>query len=154
MQAITVTVSSTAADLQLPPAAAATIAPSQQQQQPPGKNKPGSRQLRLRVHRLPDTAAIQRFTADEVPEALGQEEAEDFGTQQDEASRVIRAAVSLAPRIVGDPAVVSHQLAGWVRIGGDGVEEGAEEGFDDEELLGPGGAVDDEKDMMDEEEWI
>eukprot|EP00775_Hariotina_reticulata_P012409 gene12409-12544_t len=148
MPAITVTVSSTANDLQLPPPPAT----SQQQQQHHGTSKSSSLKPRLLVHRLPDTAAIQRFTADELPEAASPV-AEDHGMPQQVVS--VRPAVVLAPRIVADPAVVSHQLAGWVKVAGDGVEEGAVEGSDEEELLGPGASVqDDKEDMMDEEEWI
>lgn len=142
------TVSSTANDLQLPPPPAT----SQQQQQHHDTSKSSALKPRLLVHRLPDTAAVQRFTADELPEAASPA-AEDQGMQQQGSG--IRPAVGTTPRIVADPAVVSHQLAGWLKVAGDGVEEGAVDGLDEEELLGPGASVpDDKEDMMDEEEWI
>jgi hypothetical protein len=154
VQVIKVSVLTTADDLPQQPAAQQPPQPLQQQH----VKAAAALKSRPLVHRLPDAAAAARFKSCEPPEdaaaaaADGDDESMDIDAAQQQQQQ-------LAPRIVADPGQVAQQLAGWVRVAAageageaDGGLAGEAAGFDEEGLLGPGGA--EPEDMLDEEEWV
>lgn len=145
-QAIAVSVSSTAADLQLDSQQASA---QPQQSQTAASSKHAALRPRPLVHRQPDPAAAHQFMQESTTDELTGEGVTPGGAAS-------AAALSPAPRITADPAHAGQQLAGWTRIAAPGdVGEGDVgdiEGLQDEDLLGDG--LEDQGDMMDEEEWV
>lgn len=163
LQTIAIQVSSTAQELQLPePVQQPEQLPEQQAGQQPQDAAAFTKRARLPrrqvVHRPPDAQAAARFQADELP---GDDADERDGAAAAAAGVAVPAGLASArppapaPRMVADPSLVTHQLAGWVRLAADGtVEAGQADGQAGMDEDAVSGAAATEEDLMDDEEWV
>jgi len=151
LQSIAISVSST---LEEPAAEAASTQQTPHQPLAPRRPLPSTRRF---SHKSPDPAAVSRWMADE--DGLEPAEAVAMGV----AGAAAQPQLGLGPRIRADPMLQAQQLAGWVRVVGDGaVGEAGQAGEPDAAMgmeeghMAPGADehVAEEEDMMDEEEWI